>query len=217
MFLGHFGLGFAAKKAARDVSLGALFMAAQFADLLWPTLVLLGLERVEVQPGATAMTPLDFVSYPYSHSLLALTAWGALFAVVYRIAARSRILSAATLGLLVVSHWILDVITHRPDMPLTLTGTARLGLGLWNSRAGTLGAELLLFFAGIALYTRATNARDRIGSMGLWSLVVFLVAVYGASTFGPPPPSSGAVAWSAEALWLLVIWGYWIDRHRLVA
>jgi hypothetical protein len=215
MFLGHFGLGFAAKKVARDVSLGALFMACQFADLLWPTLVLLGVERVEVQPGATRTTPLNFVSYPYSHSLLALIAWGALFAVVYHLGTRSRLVAAVTLGALVVSHWILDVLTHRPDLPLTLTGTARFGLGLWNSLGGTLAAELLVFFIGIALYARATHARDRIGSIGLWSLVMFLVAVYLASIFGPPPPGSRAVALSAEALWILVIWAYWIDRHRV--
>jgi hypothetical protein len=214
MFLGHFGLGFGAKKAAPSVSLGALFMASQFADLLWPTLVLLGLEQVEVQPGATRMTPLNFVSYPYSHSLLALAAWGALFGVVYNAATHSRMIAGATLGLLVLSHWFLDVIMHRPDMPLTLTGTARLGLGLWNSMAGTLAIETLIFAAGIVVYVRATAARDRVGSIGLWSLVLFLLAIYAASTFGPPPPSARAVAWSAETMWLLVAWGYWVDRHR---
>src|SRR3954468_19975264 len=115
MFIGHFGLGFGAKRAAPAVSLGALFTACQFADLLWPTLVLAGLERVEVQPGATRMTPLDFVSYPYSHSLVALVVWGALFGAVYVAATRSTALAGATLGLLVVSHWLLDVLIHRPD------------------------------------------------------------------------------------------------------
>jgi hypothetical protein len=214
MFLGHFGLGFAAKKAAPDVSLGALFMACQFADLLWPTLVLLGLEQVEVQPGATRMTPLNFVRYPYSHSLLALAVWGALVGVVYRLATRSRTIAGVTLGLLVVSHWLLDVIAHRPDMPLTLGGPTRLGLGLWNSMAGTLALELLIFVIGIVIYLRKTAARDRIGSVALWSLILFLLVVYLASTLGPAPPSASAVAWSAEAMWLLVVWGYWVDRHR---
>jgi len=217
MFLGHFGLGFGAKKAAPDVSLGALFMAAQFADLLWPTLLLLGLEQVEVQPGATVMTPLNFASYPYSHSLLALAVWGALIGVAYSVLTRSRTLAGVTLGLLVLSHWFLDVLMHRPDVPLTLSGTARLGLGLWNSMAGTLAIELVLFFAGLALYARATAARDRVGSIGLWSLAGFLPVVYLAAIFGPPPPGARAVAWSAEAMWLLVAWGYWIDRHRVNA
>jgi len=217
MFLGHFGLGFGAKKAAPDVSLGALFMAAQFADLLWPTLLLLGLEQVEVQPGATLVTPLNFVSYPYSHSLLALVVWGALFGIVYHVSTRSRTLAGVTLGLLVLSHWFLDVLMHRPDLPLTPSGAARLGLGLWNSMALTLAGELLLFCAGLVIYARATAARDRVGSIGLWSLAAFLLVVYLASIFGPPPPGALAVAWAAQAMWLLVAWGYWIDRHRVTA
>lgn len=214
MFIGHFGLGFGAKKVAATVSLGALFLACQWADLLWPTLVLLGIERVAIQPGATAMTPLDFMSYPYSHSLVALCTWGVAFGVMYTVVRRSRLVAAFSLALLVVSHWVLDALTHRPDMPLTVTGTTRVGLGLWSSVPWTMVVELAIFGVGVTLYTRATAARDRIGSIGLWSLVTFLLVVYVASVFGPPPPSVGAVAWSAEAMWLLVVWAYWVDRHR---
>lgn len=99
-------------------------------------------------------------------------------------------------------------------MPLTLNGPERLGLGLWSSLPATLAVELVVFGAGLALYLRTTAARDRIGSIGLWSLVAFLLIVYVASSFGPPPPSAAAVAWSAEAMWLLVVWGYWVDNHR---
>ena len=216
MFVGHFGLGFGAKRAAPAMSLGTLFLACQFADLLWPTLVLLGIERVEIEPGATAMTPLNFVSYPYSHSLVALCVWGLAVGIVYALVRRARGLAALTLVLLVISHWVLDVVTHRPDMPLTLNGPARLGLGLWFSIPGTLAVELAVFGAGLVFYLRATTARDRIGSIGLWSLVAFLLIVYLASSFGPPPPSATAVAWSAEAMWLLIVWGYWVDNHRMV-
>jgi hypothetical protein len=215
MFIGHFGLAFGAKKAAPAVSLGSLFLAGQFADLLWPTLLLLGIERVEVEPGVTAMTPLNFVSYPYSHSLLALSAWGLAAGIVYAVVRRARGLAALTLVALVVSHWVLDVVTHRPDMPLTLNGPARLGLGLWFSIPATLAVEFVLFGAGLAVYVRATSARDRIGSIGLWTLVAFLLIIYLAAAFGPPPPSATAVAWSAQALWLLVVWGYWVDNHRM--
>jgi hypothetical protein len=215
MFVGHFGLGFGAKRAAPAMSLGTLFLACQFADLLWPTLVLLGVEQVEVQPGATKMTPLNFVSYPYSHSLLALCVWGVVFGVGYLAIRRARVSAAITIALLVVSHWLLDFITHRPDLPLTLSGPARVGLGLWSSIPATLAVEGLIFAGGIAVYTRATVPRDRIGSIGLWSLVVFLVVVYLASSFGPPPPTAAAVAWSAQAMWLLVAWAYWVDGHRL--
>lgn len=215
MFLGHFGLAFSAKKSVPAVSLGTLFLAAQFADLLWPMLVLLGAERVEVQPGVTAVTPLNFVSYPYSHSLLALCLWGVLFGGIYRAVRRSRLLPAFVLALLVVSHWVLDYVTHRPDLQLMPGAETRVGLGLWFSVPGTLMVELALFIIGVVLYVRSTKARDRVGSIGLWSLVVFLFAVYLASTFGPPPPSASAVVWSAPAMWLLVVWAYWVDKHRV--
>jgi hypothetical protein len=215
MFLGHFGLGFGAKRAASAASLGTLFVACQVADLLWPSLVLLGYERVEVQPGATVMTPLNFVSYPYSHSLLALCAWGAAFGLAYLVLHRGRVASAVTIGILVVSHWVLDYLAHRPDLPVTLHGSERLGLGLWNSMPGTLAAEGVVFVVGLALYRRETTARDRIGSIGLWGLVAFLVVVYAVSVFAPAPPSATAVAWSAQAMWLIVVWGYWIDKHRI--
>ncbi len=214
MFIGHFALGFGAKKVAPSVSLGTLFVACQFADLLWPTLVLLGIEQVEILPGATAMTPLDFVRYPYSHSLLALALWGSAFGVAYMAVRNARVSTAVTLALLVVSHWVLDYVTHRPDLPLTMQGAGRVGLGLWFSRPGTLAVEFAVFAAGLALYLRETAPRDRIGAIGLWALVAFLIVVYLASTFGPPPPSPVAVAWSAQAMWLLAAWGYWVDGHR---
>lgn len=195
------------------VSLGTLFLAAQFADLLWPNLVLAGIERVHVVPGVTAVNPLVFEHYPYSHSLLTLGAWGLLFGWFYWLARRSRA-GAITVGVLVLSHWILDAIVHRPDLPLTLDGVQRIGLGVWNSVAGTLVVELTLFAAGLWFYLRATRPRDRTGSLALWALVAFLLLVYGASLLGPPPPSVAAVIWPAQAMWLFVGWGYWIDRHR---
>jgi hypothetical protein len=215
MFVGHFGLGFGAKKAAPSISLGTLFLACQLADLLWPTLVLRGIERVEIMPGATKMTPLNFVSYPYSHSLLALSLWGLAFGGAYALLRGARLTAAVTLALLVVSHWVLDYVTHRPDMPLTMHGSARVGLGLWNSVPATLVVELTIFAVGIMFYLRETTPRDRVGSIGLWSLIAVLLVIYVASSFGPPPPSPSAVVWSAQAMWLIVVWGYWIDRHRL--
>jgi hypothetical protein len=177
MFIGHFGLGFGAKRVAPEVSLGTLFLACQLADLLWPTLVLLGVEHVEIEPGATAMTPLNFVSYPYSHSLLALCVWGLVFGAAYAIVRRSHLASAVSLAVLVISHWVLDAASHRPDMPLTLTGTTRVGLELWSSVPWTMGIEVAILAIGVALYVRATAARDRIGSLGLVSLVAFLLVV----------------------------------------
>lgn len=213
MFIGHFAVALAAKRAAPEVSLGTLFLAAQLADLVWPTLVLLGIESFAIRPGLTAVTPLDFTSYPYSHSLVALAGWGLALAALHFFA-RRRLLAATVIGLVVLSHWALDVATHRPDMPLTIGGSARLGLGLWHSIAATLAVEGLLFAAGVWVYARATRALDRTGTWSFIGLALFLVLVYAANVFGPPPPSVAAVAWSAQAIWLLVAWGYWIDRHR---
>jgi len=214
MFIGHFGLGFGAKAAARQVSLGTLILACQFADLLWPNLVLAGVERFDIAPGNTVVTPLAFTHYPWSHSLESLLIWGVLFAFVYWLLHRGARGTLLVIAALVVSHWFLDVLVHRPDLPLTIAGTQRYGLGLWNSIPATLAVELSLFAAGVFIYARTTVARDRCGRFGLWALVAFLLFVYLGNLFGPPPPSVAAVAWSAQAMWLLVAWGYWLDRHR---
>ena len=214
MFVGHFALAFGAKKYTPQVSLGVLFLACQLADLLWPNLVLLGLERFEIDPGNTAMTPLSFVHYPYSHSLIALLVWGALFGALYSVLNRAGIKTAVIIAGLVLSHWVLDVVTHRPDMPIALGDSMRIGFGLWNYPVLAVITEMFIFAAGIWLYATHTEARDRVGSIALWALVVFLLIVYSANFFSPPPPSVDAVAWSAQAIWLVVAWGYWVDRHR---
>ena len=214
MFLGHFALAFGAKRVAPTVSLGTLFLACQFADLLWPTLLALGYERVEIDPGNTVVTPLNFVSYPYSHSLVMLLLWSALFAIVYRVAKGSKPAAMITIAALVFSHYLLDVLTHRPDMPVTIHGSTRLGLGLWNFPGTTLAIESAMFIVATAIYMSATRARDRIGQAGLYGLIVVLVAIYFAALYGPPPPSTAAIAGAGHLSWLFVVWAYWVDRHR---
>jgi membrane-bound metal-dependent hydrolase YbcI (DUF457 family) len=214
MFIGHFALGFAAKRAAPRLSLATLFAAAQLADILWPFLVALGIEQVRIQPGITAFTPLDFVSYPYSHSLLFLLIWGALFAALCARSTRDR-RAWLVVAALVVSHWVLDWITHRPDMPL-YPGSATFGLGLWNSVPATVTVEILMFVAGLWIYVRATRARDAIGRRALSALVGFLLVIYMANGIGPPPPSVTAIVIAGIAgAAVLVAWAWWIDRHRL--
>jgi hypothetical protein len=137
-----------------------------------------------------------------------------LFALLYMLLRHARAVAGVTIVGLMLSHWILDVITHRPDLPVTLHGTARLGLGLWNSLPATLAVETLLFAIGVFFYSRTTRAIDRIGSIGLWALVGFLLVTYAGTLLAPAPPSVSAVAWGAESMWLLVAWGCWIDRHR---
>jgi hypothetical protein len=212
LFIGHFGAALGAKALAPRASLGTLFLAAQLADLAWPALLLLGIERVRIAPGITAVTPLDFEHYPLTHSLAGIALWGLVFAAVYFLAVRNAV-SALVLGALVVSHWVLDLVVHRPDLAL-YPGGAMLGLGLWNSVPGTLVVEFGILAAGTAVYLRHTRARNRTGTWALGSLLAFLALIQLGNVFGPPPPSVAAIAWVGHAQWLLVLWGYWIDRNR---
>jgi membrane-bound metal-dependent hydrolase YbcI (DUF457 family) len=215
MYIGHFALAFGAKKYAPQVSLGVLFLACQLADLVWPNLVLLGLETVEIEPGITAMVPMNFVHYPYSHSLLALLVWSVVFAGLYSLLRHAGTRSAIIIAVLVFSHWVLDALTHRPDMPITLSDTNHVGLGLWNHPILAVSLELLLFVLGVWLYVRHTKPVNHKGGIGFWALILFFLVTYAANILGPPPPSATAVAWSAQALWLLVLWGFWVDRNRV--
>ncbi len=216
MFVGHFGVGFAAKKVAPRTSLGTLFLAAQFIDLLWPILLLLGLETVRIVPGFTAATPLEFTNYPITHSLAGVLVWAVLFGFVYS-ALRRYPRGAWVLGVLVVSHWFLDAIMHNPDLPLVPGVDTYVGLGLWNSILGTIVVEAAILGVGLWLYLGITEAMDPIGRVGLAAFVVVIVAIWLLNIFGPPPPSESAIAWLANAQWLLILWGYWIDQHRAPA
>lgn len=216
MFIGHFGAGFGAKSIAPKVSLGSLLLAAQFIDLLWPTLLLLGIERVRIVPGATAVTQLLFEHYPISHSLLAVLGWAIIVGCVYFLLRRQRA-GAFVLAALVLSHWGLDAIVHPPDLPLFPGSSTVIGLNAWSSLPLTLTLELPLFVLGVWLYARTTVAGDGVGRWGFWALVAFLLAIYAGNLFGAPPPSVEAIAWVGQSQWLLVLWGYWIDAHRRVA
>jgi len=213
MFIGHFALGLAAKKVDPKPSLGTYFLAAQFLDLLWPFFLLAGIETVAIDPGNTAFTPLHFISYPYSHSLQATLVWGALFGGIYFLLQRFT-RPAVLLGLLVASHWLLDFITHRPDLPLGVNEATKVGLGLWNQKELTIAVELLLFGICAYLYTRSTRPLNRTGQYALWGLLLFLLLIYIMNMLGDPPPNAGAIGYVGLAQWLFVIWGYWIDRNR---
>ena len=212
MFIGHYALGLAAKRVSPGLSLGVLFGAAQLADILWPFLLALGLEQVRIDPGNTAFTPLDFVSYPYSHSLVLLVVWGLAAGWIFGRRHRHGI---AVVAALVVSHWILDVITHRPDMPV-YPGGARLGLGLWNSVPMTVAIEVPLYVAGVWLYLRATRARDGAGRWGLVLLLSTLLVIYlgDALSAGPPPSVAALTVVAAAGGVLFTAWSWWADRHR---
>jgi membrane-bound metal-dependent hydrolase YbcI (DUF457 family) len=215
MFIGHVAVGFASKRVAPRASLGVLMAAPMALDLLWPLFLLAGWEQVRIDPGNTAFTPLDFVSYPYSHSLAMSAVWGVLFALLYWGITRYAT-GAVAIGFGVVSHWILDFVTHRPDLPLYPGGTTRVGWGLWNSVPGTIAVESAMFTAGVWMYLLTTRARDRAGSYGLWTFVAFAVLGYAANAFSAPPPSAGFLARFSLGIWLIPLWAWWFDRHRSV-
>jgi LexA-binding, inner membrane-associated putative hydrolase len=215
MLLGHYGVGFAAKRAAPRTSLGTLNLAAELLDELWPIFVLMGIETVRVVPGLMAANPLDFVYYPYSHSLAAAVAWSVLLGGSYY-AVRRYPRGAVVVGLLVLSHWLLDVPMHRPDLPLWPGSDVKVGLGAWRSIPLTIVIELAVFGWGLVVYLRTTRAKDRVGSTALWVMVIALLAIFFGAFFSAPPADGRAVATGALGLWLFVPWGWWVDRHREV-
>jgi hypothetical protein len=207
MFIGHFAIGLAGKRLSPAVSLAVWFMAVQLVDLLWPIFLLAGLEHVRIAPGNTAFTPFEFYDYPITHSLLGTVVWGLLFAGGWMLL-RGRRRGALLLFLGVLSHWVLDVVSHRPDMPVFPHGPY-LGLGLWNSVPATLVVEISMFIAGILLY--ATTRRPR---ASFWALMILLFVLYLGAAFGPPPPNVKVVALSGLAGWILMPWAWWADRER---
>ena len=212
MFVGHFGVGLAAKKIAPRASLGWLIAAPLLLDLLWPLFLLLGWESLRIELSATAVTPFDFESYPISHSLVGAAGWAVAAAAVYWALRRYRT-GAVVVGLGVVSHWLLDWVVHRPDLPL-YPGGEKSGLGLWNSVPATLAVEALFFGGGVWIYQRSTRAMSQGGRYGWGAFVVFLILVYAMNLLGPPPQRVEQVAFVALALWLMPLWAWSFDRRR---
>jgi len=202
MFVGHYGVSFAAKKADPAIPLWVLFIAVQLLDVLWAPLVLLGIEKVRIVPGITASNPLDLYYMPYTHSLLAATGWSVVAFLVYRALRPGPGGAAAIVGVAVFSHWVLDFLVHRPDLPL-YDNTAKVGLGLWNLPAVALSLEALLLFGGMWLYLRHTARRT---AMLVFGAIMLGIQVY--VFFGPPPASDKAAAATAligYAVFALVI------------
>jgi membrane-bound metal-dependent hydrolase YbcI (DUF457 family) len=215
VFIGHFAVGIASKRVAPQVSLGVLLLAPLFLDVLWPIFLVVGIETVRIDPGNTAFTPLDLQDYPYSHSLVMAIVWSLLFGATWLALKRDR-RGAAVLALAVFSHWVLDWVTHRPDMPLWPGSSTSVGLGLWNSVIGTILVEGAMFVAAVASYTMTTRARTRAGTIGWWALVALLVILYFATAFGPPPPSVVAIEVMAiGAAVMFLWWATWLDRRRV--
>ncbi len=213
MFIGHFAVGFAAKRLAPKTSLAVLLAAPLLADMIWPVLVLAGVEHVRIVPGDNPLLVLQLDDYPWSHSLLMLSVWAALGAGLWYVRTRDAT-AAMVLAAGVLSHWVLDWVTHRPDMPLW-PGGPEYGLSLWSSIAGTAVVEGVMFVAAVWMYAAATRATRRRGAIGFWTFVAFLAVAYVANLFSPAPPSATVIGVSAIiATAVCLLWVWWFDRNR---
>lgn len=213
MFAGHYAVALISKKIDSRPSLGTYALASQWIDLVWPVLLIAGVEHVRIAPGITRTTPLDFYDYPYSHSLAAVVCWALLFLGGYFLFTK-RFKTSLLLGFGVISHWLLDWLTHRPDLPLTVGGQERVGLGLWNHPAASFAIEIGAFVICAVLYLRSTVARDKVGKYATYSLLGLVLLIGASSYAGTPPPSVNFLQWQALSQWLLIAWAYWADAHR---
>lgn len=207
MFIGHFAVGIAGRRLTPHAGLGWWLTSVIFLDMVWPVLVLLGLEHVEIVQSSNPFLTLAFTDYPISHSLVGAAAWAAIFAGVWRLV-KGGAGGAWLLAGGVLSHWVLDVASHLPDMPVLPHGPY-LGLGLWKSVAATVIVETAMFAGAIAYYARRGSTR-----LAFWILVAVLYALYVVSVVSPPPPSVTAVAWTGIVAWLFIPWAWWADRPR---
>ncbi len=184
MFVGHYGVSFAAKRGDRSISLWVLFVAVQLLDVFWSLFVFVGIEKVRIVPGITA-------SNPASHR------------------------AALLVALAVFSHWVLDLVVHRPDLPL-YDNAAKVGLGLWNYPARAFLLEVAMLFGGMFLYLSSTTAMTRLGRYGIPVFGVVMLAVQAFVFFGPPPSSDRAAAVTALGAYVVfaAVAG-WLERRRV--
>ncbi|MCP4422177.1 MAG: hypothetical protein GY805_36660 [Chloroflexi bacterium] len=220
MNIGHYGVSLALKKADTKISLGLLFFAAQFVDILWAVLVLLGIERAKIVPGITAANPIDYVYYPFSHSLLASFLWAGAMYILFRMlpaksgSQQSKV--ALVMSIAVLSHFFLDLLIHRPDLPLSVGDSPTIGLGLWNFVLASYIVEGLIFFGGLWLYMRATTGITFAGKYGMLIFAAFLFFTNLMNLFGTPPPNSQTLAAFSLTTYLIFIGiALWLDRKRI--
>jgi hypothetical protein len=215
MFVGHYGPSFAINSFQRSIPLWTLFIAVQFLDVVWSVLVFFGIEKVRIVPGITASNPFDLYYMPFTHSLVGAFAWALAGIIVCRVVLNVRNWSAAVwIGVAVFSHWVLDFVVHRRDLPL-YDDAAKLGLGLWNYPILALSLEALLLFGGMIMYLRRTKPLNGFGRFGPPIFGILMLAIQSYIFFGPPPTSPVAAGMTALVSYLVFAAGvYWLDRNR---
>lgn len=215
MFVGHYGVSFAAKGIEKSIPLWILFIAVQFVDVLWAVFIFAGIEKVRIAPGITATNPLDLYYMPYTHSLLAAVLWSVFGFLVYKFARNSASRAAFIVGLAVLSHWVLDLIVHIPDLAL-YDNTYKMGFGLWNYPAAAFGLEAILLFVGIYFYLRRTSAISVIGKFGMPVFGVVLLIFQTIVFFAAPPASPSSAAVTAIVLYaVFAMIAFWLEKYRV--
>jgi hypothetical protein len=214
MHVGHFAAGFIGKRIEPQLSVGTLVLASVLADLLSGLFVFVGLEEVNLTTGRGAANYFEPINIALSHSLLALVLWGALFGGAY-FAWRRNLRGAILIFALVVAHWFLDVIAHKPVMPLAPGTTWKFGLGLWTNIPATLVVEGGLWVLAVVFYLRGTRAKNRLAFFVFWPVVLLLTLLWYNNIAGAPPPE-GRINFAVSFVYfsLVVAWAYWINRLR---
>lgn len=221
MFIGHYAAGFALKAVERKASLGVLFLAAQFVDILYFILVPLGIERLNMVENYTAVNHMELLYYPYSHSLLAAFFWGVIAYGLWRFfpwfKRERRHSVAVVVGLAVLSHWFIDFLVHTADMPLLGDDGVKVGFGLWNNFSLTVMGEISLLLAAVFYYVKRTKPKGKWGGTAIWIFTLLMVGVYLMTVTAPFDPAITPDIASYGGLVLYFLFGaaaFWVDRFR---
>jgi hypothetical protein len=216
MFVGHYAAGLALKKFEKSASLGVLFLAVQFVDILFFPFVLLGLERLNIVENYTQSTHFELEYMPYTHSLLGSVIWAGVAYALFRWVIVKKNSVALVVALAVFSHWLFDLIVHTPDLPLWSDASPKLGLGLWQNAIATFALEAALLVAALWLYLRSTSATTAVGKYGMGVFVAFLLVVNVVNIFGPPMGDSqgGLAIFALTSYFLFAAVAFWLDAKR---
>ncbi|HEX4169410.1 MAG TPA: hypothetical protein VHZ55_28445 [Bryobacteraceae bacterium] len=214
MLVGHFAVGLVAKRCEPKVSLGTFVLAALLADLLWCLFLIVGLEHVRFKAGNGVASYMTAENIELSHSLAMDGLWAASFAGIYFLRRRSAV-GAGILFFVVLSHWLLDFLSHGPDMPLIPGFQKYLGLNLWASIPASLVVEGGIWIVAVILFARVTRPRNSLGVYLYWVVVVVLTLTWYNNLAGPPPRSPQAAPFASLVFFsLAVAWAYWMNSLR---
>lgn len=220
MFVGHYAASLVLKRVDKNVSLGLLFLAVQFVDLLFFPFVLMGIEKFSIFENYTESTHFILEFMPFTHSLFASLLWAAAIYIVFRFfpskSSTNKKKIALILAIAVLSHWFMDLIVHTPDLPLLSDSSIKIGLGLWNNDIATYVLETILLLIGLRLYLKSTKGTAFIGKYGMIIFVAIMILINANNIFGPPF-GEDVLTMSLSAIMMYLFFAgvaFWLDRKR---